>query len=198
MYANSVNQNTANRVSSRMPSIPTVSSLVGFFLGYSQMKTIELTKNMVALVEDRDFEWLNQWKWFTDKRRSTFYAARKTRKPNGQWTTTRMHRVIMQAQKGQQIDHRNGNGLDNRRFNLRFCTHTQNQQNREPQKSRSRYKGVCWHKRNKKWQAQIKGNKKHYLGCFDNEIKAAEAYNRKASELFGEFANLNIINERVF
>jgi len=107
-----------------------------------------------------------------------------------------MHRVIMKLNFGdkRQVDHINGNGIDNRRNNLRICTQSQNNQNQRTQiclKS-SKYKGVLWHKCCKRWMAQIKLNKKNkYIGLFKNEIDAAHAYDREAKELFGEYAKTN-------
>lgn len=95
------------------------------------------------------------------------------------------------------IDHKNGNGLDNRRSNLRFCTNAQNQHNQRKWGSRSgkplssRYKGVSWHRRGH-WRAKIQAQgKRRYLGQFQSEEAAARAYDRAARELHGEFAVLN-------
>jgi len=104
-----------------------------------------------------------------------------------------MHRVIMRAPKGVMCDHRNHNGLDNRKSNLRLCTSAQNQYNKKPKKDcASKYKGVVRRKDCKKWRAKIgfKGKRIH-LGYFDDEMDAAMAYDDKAIELFGEFAYLN-------
>ncbi len=104
-----------------------------------------------------------------------------------------MHRAILNAPKGLLVDHIDGNGLNNRKSNLRLCTFAQNAHNSRPRRnSSSRYKGVCWHKVKKKWTVSIyKGGKRTYLGYYDDEIEAALAYDRKATELFGEFAYLN-------
>jgi len=104
-----------------------------------------------------------------------------------------MHRLIMNAPEGLVVDHIDRNGLNNRKCNLRLCTKAQNVQNSRPRRNRSsKYKGVFWNKLNKKWSASIhKGDKRIYLGGFDDEIEAALAYDRKAAELFGEFAYLN-------
>ena len=98
-----------------------------------------------------------------------------------------MARLIMYAPEGMDVDHKNGDPLDNRRKNLRVCTHRQNCQGRRPNKNcLSKYKGVSWFKG--KWTAMI--NQK-YLGRFDNEINAAKAYDEKAKELYGEYAYIN-------
>lgn len=109
--------------------------------------------------------------------------------------TVYLHRLIMGNPKYKSIDHINGDTLDNRKENLRICTHQQNHFNRPANSNgSSKYKGVCWNKASKKWQAQIKINKKNkVLGQFVSETEAALAYNVKAKELFGEFAYINQI-----
>lgn len=105
-----------------------------------------------------------------------------------------MHRQILGLQKGDGIksDHRNGNGLNNQRYNLRKCTTQQNGFNRTCQSHSSQYKGASWDTKTKKWRAQIQLNENTFrLGSYETEIEAAKAYNRKAKELFGEFARLN-------
>ena len=107
-----------------------------------------------------------------------------------------MHRLIMNAPKGLQVDHINNVGIDNRRFNLRLCNQSNNQANRGLDKDNtSGYKGVTFKKdkpRNKPWQAQINYKGKHYsIGYFATKEEAAKAYNAKAKEFFGEFARLN-------
>jgi len=104
-----------------------------------------------------------------------------------------MHREIIRAPEGLLVDHIDGNGLNNRKSNLRLCTHSQNTYNRRPNRNcSSRYKGISFHKMSKKWEVAIccKGKREH-LGRFDDEVKAALAYDRKAKQLFGEFAYLN-------
>ena len=160
------------------------------------MKKIPLTNNRgFALIDDRDVELISRYKWHIkiSKRTDILYAQANI-KIKDKWTSIFMHRLIMDAQKEQEVDHVTGNGLDNRRCNLRFCTRSQNQQNSRIQKNRSsRFKGVSWHKTKKKWCAYIISavkNQKH-LGYFDSEIKAAEAYDMVALEMFGVFAKTN-------
>ena len=153
---------------------------------------IVLTQGKVAIVDEMDYERLNKYKWHAKKDGNTYYAARKSERLNGKQTTIRMHREILSVLPGQQIDHINHNGLDNRRANLRLCTYSQQQQNRLPQKAFSKYKGVWQDPRSKRWQVAIRINgKRTYLGYYVNEIEAAKAYDKKATQLFGEFANLN-------
>ncbi len=192
MYETSVNDITANQVSSKTQPVCAGFNLVGFFVGDKTMKRIPLTQGKVAIIDDADFEEFSKYKWCAMKNGNTFYAVRNYAQPIQMniW----MHRVIMNAQKGQEIDHINGNGLDNRRYNLRLCTRSQNHQNQRIGGGSSQYKGVCWNKQAGKWQAQIMLNyKTYYLGHFVNEIDAAKAYDRKAKGLFGEFARLNNI-----
>ena len=152
-------------------------------------KIIELTWGKVAIVDAEDFDRLSSYKWCAVKGRRNWYA--KTLRLNGM--PLAMHRLILGAQKGLVVDHRDHNGLNNRKTNLRLCTKRQNDHNRRPRAGKtSRYKGVYWNKGAKKFVAQIyiKG-KKIWLGYFTDEIEAAKAYDKKAAELFGEFAYLN-------
>ena len=106
-----------------------------------------------------------------------------------------MHRAILGLGFGdkRQTAHRNHNGLDDRRANLRICTYTQNAQNQLPAKNlSSKYKGVSRFRRDKKWQVSIKNNGKLiFLGHFNNEVEAAKAYDKAAKRIFGEFAFCN-------
>jgi len=155
-----------------------------------EIRFIPLTKGKVAIVDVEDYEWLSQHKWHAVKTGDRFYAYRSKNK-----RSLSMHRVIMGEPKGMVVDHIDGNSLNNRRSNLRICTVAQNLQNRRWTGGLSRYKGVCFVKRLNKWQAEITFNgRRMHIGCFDNEIDAAKAYDRKAAELFGEFAYLNFPN----
>jgi len=158
------------------------------------MKQIPLTQGKVALVDDADFEELNQWKWYAVWDGWHWYAIR-CEQNGGRKQTIYMHRQIMGAARDQQIDHRNRTGLDNQRGNLRFCTTGQNAMNRKKRAGcSSRYKGVTWYKLYGKWMAYIKRRgKQTTLGYFDEELDAALAYNEAATEYFGEFARLNAI-----
>lgn len=150
---------------------------------------IPLTQGKFAIVDDEDYEWLNQYKWYALKSRNTFYAQRRTGKPR---QTVLMHRQILGVPSSLQTDHQNSNGLDNRKRNIRACTHNENQHNQQIQKRNLKYKGVSWFKPSKKWRARIvHNNQQIYLGLFVNKTKAAKAYDEKARELFGEFAYTN-------
>lgn len=159
------------------------------------MKEIALTRGKVAIVDDDDFKRLGQYKWCAFPAYGNWYAGRSIRSniKNRKQEFVLMHRIIMNAEKGMQVDHKNGNGLDNRRCNIRFCSKTENQRNKRILKSNtSGYKGVYLDKRTGKWYAQINVcYKKRRLGLFDTKECAALAYNNAAKELFGEFARLN-------
>lgn len=158
------------------------------------MKEIQLTRGAVAIVDDEDCEWLSAYKWYL----SGDYALR-SQKINGKYTSVRMHRQIMGIDgliDTVQIDHINGNGLDNRRCNLRLCTAQGNARNKRPNKKASSiYKGVYWHVRMQKWQSHLTCDGKIiHIGYFKSEIEAALAYNKKAKALFGEFYRGNKID----
>jgi len=159
------------------------------------MKKIPLTRGKFALVDDEDFEELSKWNWFLNIGTNTNYAERKTNckeKKNGAKTSVRMHRFIMNPPKNMQVDHIDHNGLNNTKKNLRICTPSQNKMNTQlPSNNTSGFKGVHFHKRNKKWLAQIYVNKRRmYLGYFKSPEKAYKKYCDFAKLYYGEFANL--------
>lgn len=157
--------------------------------------TIPLTRGYVALVDEGDYELLSKRNWMTAIRERSIYAVSCESRSNGGGTTY-MHRLLVNAKKGEQVDHVNHNGLDNRRANLRICTVAQNRQNQRKTRGSSKYKGVCWHKAGGKWRAYIKReSRQRGLGCYEIEEDAARAYDRAAVEMFGEFASLNFPEE---
>ncbi len=142
------------------------------------MKTISLTQNKVAIVDDEDFDYLNQLKWYAHKdyKTKTFYAARSVYLKNGKSTTEQMHRLILNPPQGMQIDHIDGNGLNNQKSNLQIVTPRANCQNLHIKKS-SHFPGVTWHKGSKCWQSQIRIDGRYkYLGIFTDEEKAHQRY----------------------
>ncbi len=171
-----------------------IATPVGSFIG-AIMEKIELSQGKFALVDDGDCKWLSQWKWSAQKSNRKWYAIRSLYKDGNKIATIRMHREILNTPKGREVDHINHNGLDNQRCNLRVCTHQQNMQNqRENRNTSSRFKGIYFEKAcsNRPWRAQLRhNNTTHHLGDFTDEIDAAKAYDRKAIELFGEFACTN-------
>lgn len=157
------------------------------------MYMIPLTRNQVAIVDDADYALVAPYRWHC---MAKGYAARRLRVCEGS-AIVLMHRIIMQAPTDLQIDHINGNKLDNRRSNLRLVTNQQNRFNQRPRKdNKTGYKGVCWNRRVGKFCAQIHHNHTNMLiGHYSTAIEAAHAYNRKAAELFGEYAYLNEVIE---
>lgn len=139
------------------------------------------------LVDDCDRHLLDQFRWTVDGN----YVCRFSRS-EGKQTKVYLHREIMQPAAGHSIDHINGNGLDNRRANLRVCSHQQNMWNKKSCNGVSRYFGVAMTKNRTRWRAYITlHNKQKHLGTFDKEEDAALAFNTAAIEYRGEFAQLN-------
>ena len=153
------------------------------------MKKIPLTQGYVALVDDGDYENLSQHKWHVSTDKYTSYARNSN--------SVKMHRLLMGAATEVDIDHRDGNGLNNQRRNLRKCTKAQNGHNRRlNENNTSGYKGVHWYKRDSKWYVTIRVNrKKVHLGAFTCIVKAAKAYDTAARKHFGEFARTNFALE---
>jgi hypothetical protein len=159
------------------------------------MKRIKLRSGNYALVDNEDFDYLNQWGWSESW---NGYAVRGEHN-GGHYITIRMHRIIAKTPQGKFTDHINHNTLDNRRSNLRICDKAQNGYNRgKPITNSSGYRGVQFHHAprplSKPWKAlmQVRG-KKYFLGYFKTSKEAAIAWNQKAKELHGEFARLNKI-----
>jgi hypothetical protein len=147
-------------------------------------KEIKLTKNQVALVDDEWFDYLNQWSWYAAKWRGNYYAVRRdpATTKGGKRPMVPMHRVIAGAPDG-----------NNTRRNLRVCSPSKNQVNKPlDRRNKTGYKGVCQDKKTGEFIAQIGHNRTTIkLGKFADPIEAARAYDRKARELFGDFAWLN-------
>jgi hypothetical protein len=156
------------------------------------MKEIPLTQGKVALVDDEDFDYLNQWKWYAAKMGKGIYAQRN-QWDNGRSSTITMHRLLIEIPEGLMVDHINRNGLDNRKSNLRAVTAQQNRLNTAPS-GKIPYRGVCKYpyKTARQYYAQIVVNYKLiYLGVYLTAEEAALAYDQKAKEFHGEFACLN-------
>jgi len=153
------------------------------------MREIKLTKGMFALVDDEDYEYLNQFTWHTEKTKHSIYARGWVNS-----SMTSMHRLIMNInERHTLVDHIDGYGLNNQRNNLRVATYSQNMANRKIIKPHSSaFLGVHWVEACKKWRAAIKKDGKQIpLGFFVNEKDAAKAYNEAAIKYHKEFAFLN-------
>lgn len=156
------------------------------------MKEIKLSQGKVALVDDEDYEYLNQWEWHAAKNGNTYYAGRYF-KINGKQTLIKMHRLIANTPDGLIVDHIDHNGLNNQKSNLRNCTPQENCFNSIAW-GISKYKGV--RKSGNKFRSSIYvNNKEIYLGVFDREEDAAIAYNEAVKKYRGEFANINQLVE---
>lgn len=157
--------------------------------------------NKFALVDDEDYHWLICYKWYCAQNvNGTFYARYKSyaeEKPK----ELHMHRLIMKAKMNELVDHKDFNGLNNQKENLRLCTKAQNNIHSGPKITNvSGYKGVIKDARNKnniRWRAQITIDYKAiHLGSFSTKEEAAKAYNKAAYDAFGEFAYLNKVEEK--
>jgi hypothetical protein len=154
------------------------------------MRVIGLSKGFQAEVDDEDYEKVSNRKWYALVTKRAVYACNKeTGRP-----AVLMHRVIMDAPRGMLVDHRDRNGLNNCRSNLRLCTQSENHRNKMTFKGSSKYKGVFLRKRDGTWCAQIAIDRHiTHLGTFKTESEAAIAYNVAAVKMHGEFARLNAI-----
>jgi hypothetical protein len=159
------------------------------------MKHIELTQGYIALVDDSDFDWINSFKWRAhvkykkDGSVQSVYAERTLPRINGKRPMQSMHRLILPTEL--EVDHRDGNGLNNQRGNLREATSLQQKHNSKKKKAStaaSQHKGVYWDRKAEKWGASIRhAGKRFFLGYFLEEEEAAIAYNAAAKEYQGEF-----------
>jgi hypothetical protein len=163
------------------------------------MKEIPLTQDKVALVDDEDYEYLYQFNWHTSTYRELSYAKRNVRAGTSH-TLSRMHREIFEYRgidlTGLEVDHINGDGLDNRRSNLRIATHKENLANcakRSATKDKNHgLKGITFNPKKGRWTAQITVNGVHMVcGDYNTPEEAANAYDEAAIKHFGEFAKTN-------
>lgn len=154
----------------------------------SSTREIVLADGRVAVVDAADYELVSRWKWYYHGK--GYAIAHSSGRAN--WRMVFMHRLLLLPEPDQHIDHVNGNGLDNRRANLRLCTRAQNNANARSRGQTSRYKGVCWDQQRSSWSSKTCTNGRTVnLGRFLDEIDAARAYDAAAASIFGPFARLN-------
>jgi len=157
-------------------------------------KSIQLTQGQFAIVDEQDFERVNQFKWYAQwsNRSKTFYAARRIKNEDGNKSVLYMHRFILNTPRGFDTDHKDNNGLHNWKENLRVATRSQNTFFGRAAVGSSGIRGVMKindpRYKTKKWRAKIvhKG-KAIFLGCFSTAKEAEMAYKAKAQELYGEW-----------
>lgn len=164
------------------------------------MKIIKLTQGERTLIDDEDYDKVIKHSWCVHKnpKKHTIkkYAKARINKRN-----VYLHRFLLKPDSKILIDHINRDGLDNRRKNLRLVTASQNSMNSTGRvhTRKSKYKGVSWIRRDEKWAAKIEiNNKKIILGVFNSQIQAARVYDKKAKELFGQYARLNFPKKVTF
>jgi hypothetical protein len=161
--------------------------------GYAFLR-IPLTQGCFAIVDPADYPHLSRYKWRLCRTRgkNTLYAERSIRLPNGRYSRILMHRQLIDVPEGYIVDHINGNGLDNRRANLRLATIAQNAWNSKKRNPRSGYKGVWFAGDKGLWRAAIVyHDRRIHLGYFKDKIAAAKAYDAAARKYYKEFARLN-------
>lgn len=154
---------------------------------------LKISKGKEVLVDIDDFETVAQYRWKASQSSCRWYAKRNARSGSTSRVLA-MHRLIMGAKIGECVDHINGDSLDNRKSNLRLCTRSENQwaKRKNYKGSNSKYRGVYWDKRDRRYIAQVTFKwKRYHVGSFTSEIEAARARDRKAFELFGNIAHLN-------
>lgn len=161
-------------------------------------RTIQLPCGRKTVVDTLDYIRVKNYNWYALKSGKTTYVygyPRGRRAP-----LVLLHRLILDVPPGMEVDHRDRDGLNNRRSNLRLATRSQNNANRGKQRRKggttSRFKGVFWYPRTGKWLTQIRVDRKqYYIGYFTDEIEAARAFDRANLKMRGEFAVLNFPDE---
>jgi hypothetical protein len=162
------------------------------------MKEIPLTRGKVALVDDADYARISQFKWYAHVNRAGNWYAVRGNPPRVKPHLTQMHHAILGVEHSVEVDHEDGNGLNNQQKNLRVATRTQNNYNRRKfsKHKTSRYRGVCWDTQLGFWRAGMKSmGKYHFIGLFDNEEEAARAWDTAVGPVSGGWARLNFPNK---
>jgi hypothetical protein len=169
------------------------------------VKEIPVSGGLVALVDDADYELVRAYTWTAVRspdKRSIYAKAYIPGSPPRR--NVRMHRLILDASRDIGVDHIDLDGLNNQRGNLRFATNGQNKRNSAKYRTAagnitsSTFKGVSWDQQGRRWRAQCRVNgKRTHLGSFRSEAEAALVYNKVALKQYGEFARLNVLQERI-
>jgi AP2 domain/HNH endonuclease len=156
------------------------------------LKEIPLTQGKAAMVSDHRFQELSKFNWFVHRDKNGRWYAKRGGGMAGVYIL--MHRQILSAPDGMEVDHRDGDGLNNQDDNIRICSSSQNHANKgKLSNNTSGFKGVFWHKATRKWRAQIRVGSIHiHLGYFDNTLDAAKAYDLAALVAWKEFARPNL------
>ncbi len=151
-----------------------------------------LYNGKLVLIDEEDYERLSEYRWLDDTKHDGTYPYANFPRGDGRYKKVYLHRFVMNAEKGQFVDHINGNPYDVRKDNLRFCTSAQNGQNRGlPSLNTSGHKGVCWDVSKQKWHVQIASEGKcAYAKRFDTFEEAVEAHEREIVRIHGKFARL--------
>ena len=156
-------------------------------------QTLKLSQGQLATVDDVEFECVSKFKWSASRRENTYYAYHNEHTSRG-LKRVYLHRFILGITDPKiLVDHRDRNGLNCQRSNLRICTSSQNQANSKVSKNKiGEYKGVYWDGRRKKWEVKIMYKRRsRFLGYFDDPVQGAKMYDLMARKLFGEFAKTN-------
>jgi hypothetical protein len=179
--------------------LATAAGVVSTFCGGLDMATVSIPlgsrkyPGLFAIVDEEDYPLVSQYRWSPRKAKHTWYAGTVMRDDDYEWMHVMMHRFILGLSPEVLCDHNDGNGLNNRRNNLRPATSGQNAMNRRVRSNNtSGYRGVTWYQATRKWNASLMCHgKRHHLGYFTDKVAAARAYDEAAVAFFGAFARLN-------
>lgn len=156
-----------------------------------EVVTIYLNDGYFTKIHIKDINLISSLKWRAAVRPRSVYAIANLRIAKGLFKTVYMHRIILSAPPNVQVDHKDGDGLNNMPSNIRLATVSQNQMNMRKHKKKSGLKGAYYHKRDNRWLSQICINRTHYyLGCFLTEIDAHNAYCEASKKIHGDFGRV--------